>query len=159
MSEPNLKLLDHFTNPRNVGLIENADGFGRVKNPINGYITEMYIKIENDQINDIKFKTIGCTVTIASASALSEAVKGKNLEEFIDGCKIIENLMNLIVEKIGNIPEKNWHCSPTAVQTFLTALNDYYKKNKDDKSVQKLEKSLNDVKNYFVEYMKKNFNS
>jgi len=154
MSEPNFKLLDHFTNPRNVGSIENADGFGSAKNPINGYQTDIYIKVEDGQIKDIKFKTFGCTVTIATTSALTEAVKGKSLTDLIDGDNPIENLMNLIEEILGPIPEKNWHCSPTAVQTLLSAIHDFYKKNKETDKACLLEKLQEDVDNYFEKYMK-----
>lgn len=153
MSEPNFKLLDHFTNPRNVGLIENADGFGSAKNPINGYQTDIYIKVENGQIKDIKFKTFGCTVTIAAGSALTEAVKGKSLEDLLCGDNSIENLMSLIEEKLGLIPEKNWHCLPTAVQTLLIAIHVFYKKNKKTKKTHLLEKLLDDVKNYFESFL------
>ena len=149
MSEPNFKLLEHFHNPRNVGLIENADGYGRGKNPINGYLTDFYIKIENEQIKDIKFKTMGCVVTIASASALSEAVKGKTLEEIVDGTDPIKRLGVLIKKELGKIPEKNWHCPPTAIQILLTAILDYYKKNQDEKNVKRIERTLDDIKCYF----------
>ena len=153
MSEPNFKLLDHFTNPRNVGLIENADGFGSAKNPINGYQTDIYIKVEDGQIKDIKFKTFGCTVTIVAASALTEVVKGKSLTDLIDIDNPIENLMNLNEEILGPIPEKNWHCLPTAVQTLLIAVHDFFIKNKETEKAHLLEKLLDDVKNYFENYL------
>jgi len=149
MAEPNFKLLEHFHNPRNVGLIDNADGYGRVVNPINGYLTDIYIKVENGQIKDIKFKTMGCTVTIASASALTEAVKGKTLEEIIGNSDPIETLMELIREKLGDIPDKNWHCPPTAVQTLLSAIHEYYRKIGEEKKVSDLEKLISDIKSHF----------
>lgn len=149
MAEPNFKLLEHFHNPRNVGLIDNADGYGRVVNPINGYLTDIYIKVENGQIKDIKFKTMGCTVTIASASALTEAIKGKTLEEIIGNSDPIETLMELIREKLGDIPDKNWHCPPTAVQTLLSAIHDYYRKIGEEKKVSDLEKLISDIKSHF----------
>lgn len=154
MSEPNFKLLEHFHNPRNVGLIENVDGFGRGENPINGYLTDIYIKVENGQIKDIKFKTFGCTVTIAAASALTEAVKGKTLEEIVGSSDPIKTLMALIKRELGEIPEKNWHCPPTAIQTLLTAIHDYYRKNGVEKKVLELEKLIADMKNYFEKYSK-----
>jgi len=83
MSE-NEKMLEHFRNPQNVGTIENADGYGRGTNPINGYITDMYLKIEGDKIVDIKYKTYGCVATIASTSAISHIVKGKILSDIIN---------------------------------------------------------------------------
>jgi len=152
MAEPNFKLLEHFHNPRNVGLIDNADGYGRVVNPINGYLTDIYIKVENGQIKDIKFKTMGCTVTIASASALTEAVKGKTLEEIIGNSDPIETLMELIREKLGDIPDKNWHCPPTAVQTLLSAIHEYYRKIGEEKKVSDLEKLISDIKSHFESF-------
>lgn len=149
MSDTNPKLLDHFQNPRNVGIIENADGYARVENPINGYMTDIYIRVENGRIEDVKFKTFGCVVTIASASALSEVVKGKTLDEIVDGRDPIETLMQLIKKELGDIPEKNWHCPPTAIQVLLSAISDYYRKNKDEKKVKKIEKILIDIKCYF----------
>ncbi len=149
MSSTNPKLLDHFQNPRNIGKIDNADGFARGENPINGYITDIYLKVNNDRIEDVKYKTVGCVVTIASASALSEIVKGKCLDEIIDGINPFDTLMELIIEKIGEIPEKNWHCPPTAIQTLLVAISDYYRKNKDEINLKKVEKIRTDVKRYF----------
>lgn len=157
MSEPNLKLLDHFHNPRNVGTIDNADGYGRGKNPINEYITDIYLKVENGKIKDIKFKTLGCTVTIASASALTEAVKEKTIDEIINDDPT-KKLMKLIELKIGEIPEKNWHCLPSAVQSLLKAIQNYYEKKGDVNKVKDLEKLLDDIKSYVDNYIKENLN-
>lgn len=149
MSSTNPKLLDHFQNPRNIGKIDNADGFARGENPVNGYITDIYLKVTNDRIEDVKYKTVGCVVTIASASVLSEVVKGKYLDEIIDGIDPFQTLMQSITEIIGEIPDKNWHCPPTAIQTLLTAISDYYRKNKDERNVNKVEKILMNIKKYF----------
>lgn len=154
MSDTNPKLLEHFQNPRNVGIIENADGYARVENPVNGYLTDIYINIENGRIKDVKFKTFGCVVTIASASALSEEVKGKTLNEIVDGSDPLESLMELIKRELGEIPEKNWHCPPTAIQTLLTAISYYYKKKKEEEKVKKIEKALSDLKSYFETRLK-----
>jgi nitrogen fixation NifU-like protein len=154
MPEPNFKLLDHFHNPRNVGSIENADGFGRGENPINGYLTDMYIKVENGRIKDIKFKTFGCTVTIAAGSALSETIKGKTLDEITGDSDPIKTLTAVIKLKLGEIPEKNWHCLPTAVYTLLSAIHDYYRKIGDEKKVLELEKLIGDIKDYIEKYKK-----
>lgn len=151
MSNTNPKMLEHFHNPRNVGIIENADGYARTENPINGYMTDIYIRVENGRIEDVKFKTFGCVVTIASASALSEIVKGKTLDEIVDGGNPIETLTQLIKRELGDIPERNWHCPPTAIQVLLSAISDYYRKNKDEKKVKEIEKILADLKCYFEE--------
>jgi len=152
MSEPNFKLLDHFHNPRNIGVIDNPDGFGRGINPINGYLTDIYIKVENERIKDIKFKTSGCVVSVTSASALTEAMKGKSLEEIVDGSNNAKALIDLIKEKLGEIPEKNWHCPPTAVLTLLTAICDYYRKIGEKKKILEVEKLIDDINGYFEEY-------
>jgi len=149
MSDTNPKILEHFQNPRNIGSIENADGYARGENPVNGYITDIYIKIENERITVIKYKTFGCIVTVASASALSEIVKGKTLNEITNGQDPLVLLMNLMKRELGDIPEKNWHCSPTAIQVLLSAISNYYRKNKDEKKVEKIEKTLVDIKSYF----------
>ena len=155
MTEYQQKLLDHFMNPRNIGSMEKSDGYGRIQNPINGYLTDIYVRITNDCIEDIKFKTIGCVVTIASASALSLVVKGKTISEIVDSKNPLETLLEDIKKEIGEVPKKNWHCPPIAVETLLIALVDYYKKNKNEERVKKIEKILSDVKLYFETEFKK----
>ena len=155
MSELDSKLLEHFRNPRNVGIIENANGYARVENPVNGYTTDMYLHIENWQIQDIKFKTFGCTDTIASASALTNIVKGKTLEDILNSGDSLKKLLELLRMELGDIPEKNWHCPPTAIQTLLIAICEYYRKNKDEKTVTKIEKTIDEVKCYFANRLDK----
>jgi nitrogen fixation NifU-like protein len=149
MQKTNYKLLEHFQNPRNVGIIENADGYARGKNPVNDYLTDIYIKVENGCIKDVKFKTVGCVVTIASVSALSEVVKGKSLDEILGNKNPFEMLMKLIEQEIGKVPEKNWHCPPTAIQTLLKAIADYYRKNKENEKLKIIEKIIFDIESYF----------
>jgi len=149
MSEYNQKLLEHFRNPRNVGVINNPDGYARVENPVNGYTTDMFLRVENGQIQDIKFKTFGCTVTIASASALTDIVKGKTLEEIVNSGDSLKKLLGLLQRELGDVPEKNWHCPPTAIQTLLIAICEYYRKNGGEKKIEMIEKILVDVKSYF----------
>ena len=149
MSDYSEKLLEHFRNPRNVGVIKKPDGYARVENPVNGYTTDMYLRVENGQIQDIKFKTFGCTVTIASASALTDIVKGKTLEEIVSSGNSFKKLSELLQRELGDVPEKNWHCPSTAIQTLLFAICEYYRKNKDEKTVIKIEKTLAEVKCYF----------
>jgi len=154
MSEYSQKLLEHFRNPRNVGVIKNPDGCARVENPVNGYTTDMYLRVENGQIQDIKFKTFGCTVTIASASALTDIVKGKTLEEIVNSGDSLKKLLELLQRELGDVPERNWHCPPTAIQTLLIAICEYYRKNKDEQNVKKIEKALADVRSYFETKLK-----
>ena len=149
MSEYSKKLLEHFLNPRNVGIIKNPEGYARVENPVNGYTTDIYLRVENEQIQDIKFKTFGCTATIASASALTDIVKGKTLEEIANSGDPLKKLLELLQRELGDVPEKNWHCPPTAIQTLLIAICEYYRKKKDGKNVTGIEKTLTEITRYF----------
>ena len=149
------RLLEHFMRPRNVGLIENYDGYSSVENPINGYRTDIYIKIREDKIDDIKFKTIGCTATIASASVLTEIVKGKKLNEIIIGNKTFDDLLKLINDELGKVPDKNWHCPPTAILAFITAIKEYYLKIENKEKIQEITIIIDFIKKYFDETINK----
>ncbi|MTI48978.1 Fe-S cluster assembly scaffold protein NifU [Sporosalibacterium faouarense] len=117
------KVMDHFSNPRNVGEIENADGVGQVGNPKCGDIMKMYLKIEDDVIVDIKFKTFGCGSAIATSSMATELIKGKTIEEAL-------KLTNkAVAEALGGLPPVKMHCSVLAEQAVKAALLDYSKKN------------------------------
>jgi len=154
MPELDQKLLDHFLNPRNVGEIENPDGFGSALNPVNQYMTNIYLLVKDGLIKDIKFKTFGCVVTIATASALTTLVKGKALGEIIDRNDPLNNLLESIENELGAVPEKNWHCPPVAVQALLNALVDYYQRISDQQHVQRLEKMLEEIHCYFEDGLK-----
>jgi nitrogen fixation NifU-like protein len=149
MYEIDRKLMEHFTNPKNVGVIEDADGYARVENPVCGDLTDMYLKIENERIKDVKFKTFGCFATIASASALSEAVKGKKLDEILKGENLVEMLMELIMGEFGDIPKQKLHCPPASVQALLTAIADYFGKKGNTNKVKKIKKALAGIKCYY----------
>lgn len=142
------RLLKHFLNPKNVGKIEDADGYARVENPVNGYTTDIYIKINNGKIADAKFKSIGCTATIATASAVTEIIKEKNVEELINPEDAHIFLMDLLNLELGEIPEKNWHCLPTIVNGVFIALYNYYNKTKDNENVDRLRIILVKIKKY-----------
>ncbi len=116
------KVMDHFTNPRNVGEIENADGVGTVGNAKCGDIMKMYLKIENDVITDCKFKTFGCGAAIATSSMATELIKGKRVE---DALKLTNAA---VVEALEGLPPVKVHCSVLAEEAFKTALADYYNK-------------------------------
>jgi len=117
------KVMDHFMNPRNVGEIENADGVGQVGNPKCGDIMKMYLKIENDVIVDVKFKTFGCGSAIASSSMATELIKGKTIHEAM-------KLTNkAVAEALDGLPPVKMHCSVLAEQAIKAALYDYAKKN------------------------------
>jgi nitrogen fixation NifU-like protein len=114
------KVMDHFMNPRNVGVIEDADGVGRVGNPVCGDLMEMSIKIQGNVIDDIKFRTFGCGAAIATSSMATELIKGKTLDEALD----ISN--RAIAEALDGLPPIKMHCSVLAADALRAALTDYY---------------------------------
>ena len=117
------KVMDHFRNPRNVGVIENADGIGEVGNAKCGDIMKIYLKIENDIIVDVKFETFGCGSAIASSSMATELIKGKPVSEAL-------TLTNkAVVEALDGLPAHKMHCSVLAEEAIKAALKDYYDKN------------------------------
>ncbi len=116
------KVMDHFSNPRNVGEIENADGIGEVGNAKCGDIMKMYLKIDGGVITDVKFKTFGCGAAIATSSIATEMVKGKTIEEAL-------KLTNkAVVEALDGLPPVKLHCSVLAEQAMKSALSDYYRR-------------------------------
>ena len=117
------KVMDHFRNPRNIGVIEDADGIGEVGNAKCGDIMKIYLKIENDIITDVKFETFGCGSAIASSSMATELIKGKPVEEAL-------SLTNkAVVEALDGLPAHKLHCSVLAEEAIKAALKDYYDKN------------------------------
>ena len=116
------KVFDHFSNPRNVGEIENADGVGEVGNAKCGDIMKMYIKVDNGIISDVKFKTFGCGAAVATSSMATELIKGKSID---DALKLTNKA---VVEALDGLPPVKLHCSVLAEQAIKAALSDYYKK-------------------------------
>lgn len=116
------KVFDHFSNPRNVGEIENADGVGEVGNAKCGDIMKMYIKVDNGIISDVKFKTFGCGAAVATSSMATEMIKGKSID---DALKLTNKA---VVEALDGLPPVKLHCSVLAEQAIKAALSDYYKK-------------------------------
>ena len=117
------KVMDHFRNPRNIGVIEDADGIGEVGNAKCGDIMKIYLKIENDIITDVKFETFGCGSAIASSSMATELIKGKPVGEAL-------SLTNkAVVEALDGLPAHKLHCSVLAEEAIKAALKDYYDKN------------------------------
>ena len=114
--------MDHFTNPRNVGTIENPDGYGKVGNPVCGDLMEMYIKVENDIIKDIKFKTFGCGSAIATSSMVTELAIGRTIDEAL---KITRND---VANELDGLPPQKMHCSNLAADALHAAIEDYKKK-------------------------------
>jgi nitrogen fixation NifU-like protein len=116
------KVMEHFRNPRNVGVIGDADGVGEAGNPVCGDIMKIYLKIEDNRIADVKFQTFGCGAAIASSSMATELVKGKTLEEAWE----ISN--RAVVEALEGLPPIKMHCSVLAEEGIHQAINDYRKK-------------------------------
>lgn len=116
------KVVEHYTNPRNVGKIENADGIGEVGNPVCGDVMKIYLKIENETIKNVKFKTYGCGAAIAASSVTTEIIKGKTISEAL---KITNEQ---VVEELGGLPPIKLHCSVLAEEAIKTAIADYYKR-------------------------------
>ncbi len=116
------KVMDHFSHPRNVGQIENADGTGQVGNAKCGDIMKIDLKIEDDHIVDVKFKTFGCGAAVATSSMVTEMVKGKTIEAAL----AISN--KAVAEALGGLPPQKMHCSNLAADALHEAIKDYQKK-------------------------------
>ena len=117
------KVMDHFTHPRNVGIIEDASGVGEVGNAKCGDIMKIYIKVEDNIISDVKFNTFGCGSAIASSSMATEMIKGK----YIDEALTLSN--RAVVEALDGLPPHKVHCSVLAEEAVRAAVKDYYDKN------------------------------
>ena len=122
------KLMDHFRNPRNVGVLEDANGVGEVGNPVCGDIMKMYLKINDDEIiEDVKFETFGCGSAIASSSMATELIKGKSVEEAL-------SLTNkAVAEALDGLPAHKMHCSVLAEEAIKSAIDDYNKRKNGEK--------------------------
>jgi nitrogen fixation NifU-like protein len=127
MEEYSQKVMDHFMNPRNVGIIEDADGIGEVGNPVCGDIMKMYLKVKDNVITDVKFQTFGCGAAVATSSMATELIQGKTLDEALE----ISN--KTVAEALNGLPPIKMHCSNLAEQAIKAAIDDYKKKNESSK--------------------------
>ena len=118
------KVMEHFMNPKNVGVIENPDGYGKVGNPVCGDLMEIYIKVDEDIITDIKFKTFGCGSAIATSSMVTELAKGKHVDEAM---KITRNE---VADELDGLPPQKMHCSNLAADALQEAIKDYKNRKK-----------------------------
>jgi len=116
------KVMDHFTNPRNMGVIEDADGIGEVGNAKCGDIMKIYLKIEDNIIKDVKFKTFGCGAAIATSSMATEMIKGMTVDEALQ----LSN--KAVAEALDGLPAVKMHCSMLAEEAVKAAIEDYHKK-------------------------------
>jgi nitrogen fixation NifU-like protein len=113
------KVMEHFSNPKNVGEIEGADGIGEVGNPVCGDMMTFYIKVQDNKISDIKFKTFGCVAAISVSSMVSEMAMGKTLDE----AKTITN--KSVAEALDGLPKQKMHCSNLGAEALTKAIEDY----------------------------------
>lgn len=121
------KVMEHFMHPRNVGVIENADGVGEVGNAKCGDIMKIYLKVNNNIIDDVKFETFGCGSAIASSSMATEMIKGKSVDEAL-------SLSNkAVAEALGGLPAHKMHCSVLAEEAIKKAVDDYREKHGEEK--------------------------
>jgi nitrogen fixation NifU-like protein len=129
-------VMDHFSNPRNVGEIEDADGVGQIGNPVCGDVMRISIAVTDDRISDIKFKTFGCGAAVATSSMVTEMVMGKTLEEAAD----ISN--KAVAEALGGLPPNKMHCSNLAADALHLAIQDYLVKAGREDDVSQILKAL-----------------
>ncbi|MEM0466414.1 MAG: Fe-S cluster assembly scaffold protein NifU [Candidatus Thermoplasmatota archaeon] len=118
------KVMDHFMNPRNVGVIENPDGYGKVGNPVCGDVMEIFIKVHNNIITDIKFRTFGCGSAIATSSMVTELAKGKTIDE------ALRLTRKDVADELDGLPPQKMHCSNLAADALHAAIKDYQQKQK-----------------------------
>ena len=118
------KVMEHFLNPKNVGVIENPDGYGKVGNPVCGDMMEIYIKVKDDIITDIKFKTFGCGSAIATSSMVTELAKGKHIDD------ALEITRNDVADELDGLPPQKMHCSNLAADALHVAIQNYKEKKK-----------------------------
>jgi nitrogen fixation NifU-like protein len=116
------KVMEHFMNPRNVGTIEDPDGYGKVGNPVCGDVMEMFISVEDDTISDIKFRTFGCGSAIATSSMVTELAKGKHIDE------AMEITRKDVADELDGLPPRKMHCSNLAADALHGAIEDYKSK-------------------------------
>jgi len=118
----NEKVMEHFMNPRNVGEIENPDGIGEVGNPVCGDMMTFYIKVDDNRLSDVKFKTFGCGAAIAVSSIVSEMAMGKTLEE------VRKITPALVAQELEGLPKNKYHCSNLGAQALNKSIDNYLKK-------------------------------
>nr|7C8N_A Chain A, Nitrogen-fixing NifU domain protein [Methanothrix thermoacetophila] len=116
------KVMEHFMNPRNVGVIDDPDGYGKVGNPVCGDLMEIFIKVGDEKIEDIKFRTFGCGAAIATSSMITEMARGKSLEE------AMRITRNDVADALDGLPPQKMACSNLAADALHAAINDYLSK-------------------------------
>ncbi len=130
------QVMDHFSNPRNVGEIEDADGVGQIGNPVCGDVMRISIRVDDDRVAEAMFKTFGCGAAVATSSMVTEMVKGKTLAEAAE----ISN--QAVAEALGGLPAAKMHCSNLAADALHLAIQDYLVKSGREAEVEQILKSL-----------------
>lgn len=145
------KVIEHFQNPQNVGVIDLPEGIGTISNPVCGDITEIYLRIKDGIIQDAKFKSYGCAVTIASASVFTEKIKGQEISGLIAGRdeEVVSRLVSLIETDLGVLPAEKLHCPPGTVQAFFEAICMHHEKAGEAQLVSKLKRLMPLVADYY----------
>jgi nitrogen fixation NifU-like protein len=145
------KTIEHFRNPQNVGEIEDPEGTGTVTNPICGDKTVLYMRIKEGVVEDAKFLSFGCAVTIASASVFTEKIKGKKISQLLSGSddEVINRLVTLIESELGEIPPAKLHCPPATVQVFLEAISGYLEKEEESQLRSRIKGLIPQVSDYY----------
>ncbi|MGA1823627.1 MAG: Fe-S cluster assembly scaffold protein NifU [bacterium] len=132
----NEKVMDHFRNPRNVGVIEDADGVGEVGNPVCGDMMTFYVKVKDDRLEDVKFQTFGCGSAIAVSSMISEMAKGKSIEEAM---KITNKD---VAHELGGLPKHKLHCSNLGADALHKAIENFLSKNEKNQNADAMGETL-----------------
>jgi nitrogen fixation NifU-like protein len=151
MLELSEKIKEHFRNPLNVGEMENPEGMGVIDNPVCGDTTKLYLRIRDGMIDDAKFLSFGCAVTIASASVFTQRIKGREIFQLLSGSddEVISRLVSLIESELGEIPPAKLHCPPATVQVFLEATSEYLEKTGEIELGSRIKGMIPQVSNYY----------
>jgi nitrogen fixation NifU-like protein len=151
MIELSEKIKEHFRNPQNAGEIENPQGIGTITNPICGDKTVLYLRIKEGVVEDAKFLSFGCAVTIASASVFTQKIKGKEISGLLSGNddEVVNRLVRLIESELGEIPPVKLHCPPATVQVFLEAIAEYFEKEGDTQFGSRIKRLIPIISNYY----------
>jgi nitrogen fixation NifU-like protein len=145
------KVIEHFQKPRNVGTIEFPEAMGTMSNPVCGDITEIYLRIRRGMIEDAKFKSYGCAVTIASASVFTEKIRGQEIARLVAGGddEVVHRLVGLIEGELGELPATKLHCPPATVQAFLEGICGYYEKEAETHLASRIKRLIPLVAKYY----------
>jgi nitrogen fixation NifU-like protein len=145
------KIKEHFRNPQNVGEIENPEGMGTINNPVCGDTTHLYLRLKDGVVQDAKFLSFGCAVTIASASVFTKNIKGKELSQLFSGSDedVVKRLVGLIENELGEIPPLKLHCPPATVQAFFQAVEEYLRKRGETQLTSRINRLVPLISEYY----------